>query len=231
MWDALVDLIRSYAARNRADAQQKNKEPFQEGRYAFITSYSTFAAAVLAFVAAIAFWFQFGAMQDETFQANRAWVAPINARPLEVKQPSKRILYGVNLPNLGKGPGTNMRWSMDSYLIHVPASRDYRTAKFRENNLCDGLSPDANGGEASYPSQADQPAPTKTEITKPGIVWGGDVASGSQAIVIRGCIAYETVSRTGHSAYCFIFDKLNFSPDLTKVTWLTVPCPNGNFAK
>jgi hypothetical protein len=226
----LVGVVGGYYARQNTEKELHQKNEAEGVRWAMWTAKGTWTAAVVAAGAAGLLIWQIIATREASFLENRAWLAPINARPLEVKKPSGLILYGISLPNMGKSPAINLNWKADSYLIQNPSSRDYRTAKFHGGNPCDGLAPDDKGGEASYPTQADQPPPTKTELTKSGITWGGDIESGKQIVVVRGCVAYETIGRSGFSAYCFIFDKLKFSPDLTNVTWLTVPCPSGNFA-
>ncbi|HWY16478.1 MAG TPA: hypothetical protein VNX86_15185 [Rhizomicrobium sp.] len=114
-WPTLVDAIASYAAYNRAKAQQPN-DPFSRkiARWTFVTGIGTILAAVLAGVAAYVFWRQLGTMQDQ-LDAARA-----EQRPWMVAQPAGEdchmqlsddgnITCTVTLSNIGKSPALEMR--------------------------------------------------------------------------------------------------------------------------
>ena len=95
-WAALADLIRSYAEYNRAKAKSaENYKAQPEGTAAWLTAGGTIGAAILAFVAAVIFWCQLGAMQ----QANRDTGKTANAAKKSADT-AYQALVGVERPVL-----------------------------------------------------------------------------------------------------------------------------------
>jgi hypothetical protein len=206
MWDALVDLIRSYVARNRADTQQiEGKKPFPEGRYAFITAYSTAAAAFLALIAAIAFWCQFGAMNEATVEANRGWLV-MNSPQLVRRQitPYRMTLdTDMKLANIGNGPAFNVSSFSEGFwfktTLHIrgrSATMNMAEQHFGPNNTCKSAETGADRGTI-WQKQLPDPISGGGGVEPPPSFYNDFVTYG-----YRGCVIYKVFGEVKYTRFC-----------------------------
>jgi hypothetical protein len=109
MWAALTELVRSYAAYYRAQAQNPQHPPrAREGVAAWLTGVGTILAAVLAFVAAVIFLYQLEIMSDTEQRQLRAYVFVEQAVETNFGG-SEAPVFHVDLKNGGQTPAYHMR--------------------------------------------------------------------------------------------------------------------------
>ena len=136
-----------------------------------------------------------------TVEANRAWIAPVNAileGPLIKGQP---VPVEVIYQDTGKGPALDNNNSGDTGITMpmsaAEAAEQQLVGPFRDTgNKCVGLKP-KSGGPAIYPTGNVQ---MSIERTVPADDF---LLSGSRTFYVEGCFAYRTMGEVHDSSYCF----------------------------
>lgn len=180
------------------------------------------ATLILAYIA----WNTDKTLHDTLVAANRAWLAPIEARMLGQPTLGVPLTYDIIYGNVGKEPALGFVAQEDVGIIDVPPPLTTLYSVFPKTLLRDICSrtKEADDSPARYPSALrDYIYRVSTEqirITQ-------EILDGSKAIYVNGCFAYKTFGRERKSEYCFIFLPASASGERT---FRSVSCPYGNRA-
>lgn len=184
-------------------------------------------AAVFAFVAAVAVWRSVLEAREATIDANRAWIAPIDAsleHPLS--KDDDKVMVSVSVLNTGHSPALDTVYSaiIDAAPDgHISDKRPCASTIPKKGQAA--LFPsDHLGGALSFSAQF----PTdKNPIA--------DVMAARQILYVMGCSAYRTMGQTHHTGFCFYLQ-----PELGPSTgqavakpvneWVFKKCPIANAA-
>lgn len=171
--------------------------------------------------------------QHSISEANRAWIAPRTvylATPLVINEHPH---FRVSFDNPGKQPAlnTDLRTQIlvaDNSAVDA-ALKDIKLwpKSFGGNGACD--SPSTNSGTEIY-----WPSPQPEAYT---LYFGGErsdpvvtaeILDGSQAIIVNGCVFYETFGEMRRSKFCFLVRQPS-SADTGPKAQIGI-CPAGNDA-
>ena len=219
-----------YAAKGKKDLRIAIKQltiTKAQVRVAQCLNCLTAIAACFAFVAAGGVWWSIHDAREATIDANRAWIAPIDAR-LEhpLSKDDDKVTIQVRVLNTGHGPALDTVYSAtidavpDGHISdkHPCASiipKEGQAALFPSDDL---------GGVLSFSAQF----PTDKNAI-------ADVMAAHQILYVMGCSAYRTMGQTHHTAFCFYLQ-----PELGPQTgqavakpvneWVFKKCPTANAA-
>jgi hypothetical protein len=161
----------------------------------------TGAAAAVGLGGLLVLGLQLYEAHTATVEANRAWIAPINAileGPLIKGQP---VPVEVIYQNTGKEPAIDTNNGGDSGITMPlsPAEADQQqlVGPFRNaESKCVGVKP-RGGSPAIFPTGPVQMSIERTVLADDAIL------NGSRTFYVEGCIAYNTMGETHTSSYCF----------------------------
>ena len=155
--------------------------------------------------------------EQNTMQAQRAWVGPTNAALPTAPQPGKAIDVTVVYQNTGHEPALAFSYNIDAFEMRrvdtvtaVPAPRMDSYKKFCQ------ITRHWPGGSAVYPNSSY----TLTDELPANTVDQG-FAIGQELLVIQGCFQYLTFNLPKYSYFCYYYD-----PSRTKIANLSI-CPIG----
>jgi hypothetical protein len=169
-----------------------------------------------------------------TVEANRAWVAPRSAYLRRAFVLNDHPVFRVTYDNVGRQPALNseMWWRVnivDADLL-VRSLKDASLAEtaFGRNIACDQHSAH-KGSEVIWPSRKPESYSNAYVGNPTDPIITDEVLDGRAAVVVHGCIFYETFHEVHRSAFCFWFRQV---PPAYMVTTTTaaIICPIGNDA-
>jgi hypothetical protein len=146
-------------------------------------------------------------MQTQTFEANRAWIAPLIVSLNTTGKVGDTITPGIGYENVGKGPALQMNWQFDDGYVDYPPSGDGRKLQIPVNKTCENLRPDP-AGVVEFPFSG-LPDSHKTMHVKYGSpIQKIDTAwmENKHWYFVQGCAAYSTMQRTGFTRFCFALE-------------------------
>jgi hypothetical protein len=192
----------------------------------------TLFAAIIALSTIIVLIFTLIDARKATVEANRAWVAPRSAYLTQPFVLNEHPVFRVTFDNVGKEPAPNIQtwWLVkivDANLL-VPSLKEPNLfeSAFGKNQACDGHT-SREAGETLWPSEKLEsytqfyvPNPNDPVITQ-------EVLDGRAAVVVQGCVLYETFNKLHQSAFCFWFRQV---PPTMTISHSAMICPIGNDA-
>ena len=151
-------------------------------------------------------------LQDahETFETgSRAWIAPIAVGLNSKPEKGKPVSFGVLYDNVGKIPATDIN---EYYQLHVINNSSFQTDNLADTlnktDFCKGIEP-KQGADILYPNAGKtqslisiQPTDLKTGEPNP---FYDNFISGNYTLIVQMCIAYKTLNKSHHSAFCYFY--------------------------
>lgn len=208
MWQALIELLRSRAARYRAEIiRLERPEEVTEGPWAKANAIGTIFGAILAGVAAIAVWSQLEKMEqankdsrDAFITGNRAWISPKAAA--FGKDETGHYILRVNYENIGKTPALDQDIFV-SLQNASPAVMNNDSAKkwIEEHNPCQRVRP-VRHMAVTYPG-----TPDTMTVDVSGIAEARATADtfdkGGWVMLVNICFAYNTFDQPHFTRACY----------------------------
>lgn len=153
------------------------------------------STGVAIFAALATFYFN----RANLVASNRAWIEP--ARPeivtgLKAGEPLKFVLAYTNI---GKQPALGVVINAIPRTVEPPKDGNWYKPFPGRNETCEAAHPNENG-LVVYPSADARQATTYFSQRFPE---QAKVLDGTQALVIEGCIGYETFNEAHYSAFCY----------------------------
>jgi hypothetical protein len=194
----------------------------------------TLFAAVAALATVVVLILTLRDTRSATIEANRAWIAPRSVYLTREFVLNDHPVFRLAYDNFGRAPAINneLWWQVaivnSDTLITSLKNPDIFNKEFGENVACAGKLA-RKGAEPIWPSPQTEaysnfysPNPNDPVITP-------EVMDGRQAVMIRGCIVYETFDEPHHSTFCFWFRR-GPSSDILTTKAAGYICPGGNDA-
>jgi hypothetical protein len=211
---AIIELIESYAAyyRQKAHGTDDNEAP-KEGPIAKLTGWSTFAAAILAFIAAVAFWFQFIAMHQANIDANRAWVSVPGLIQMSGSNVGDPIMYAIIERNPGREPAldVSVRGLDNDFVDGADATDRSYWEKLHLPDACESsitIHPGTVIFPTTDPISDGRSRPIgpferviSTDVRMMAVI-PPEMIQGKTLLYVRGCIRYKTMGVIGKTRFC-----------------------------
>ena len=145
-------------------------------------------------------------MRQSIVEGNRAWLAPKNAILLKELKVGEPMQIEISYQNVGKSPAQDVREYLNIRMLPDPTipSPEFN-ASIEADDICGRLEP-VKGAAIAFP---EQPEANSIQFSTKGpteeIDADSDVMSGKKTIVIEMCLAYTTMSRVGHTSFCYFY--------------------------
>ena len=206
-WPAIINVINSYAANQRAQAEKRNNPLSRRiGYWTRFGAISTGIGALLAFAAALIFWLQLEDARQAFADGNRAWIKtedPNLNGPAEIK-PGVQMRIEEPYRNIGKTPALNVAyWAEATWVDARPINNeiDVSTLPIPPNRACKM----AESGRAAktgvvYPEQSYHTSADASTT----VIFPPEVMVGRKLLVVQGCFVYDSFETPRHSAHCHI---------------------------
>lgn len=135
--------------------------------------------------------------------SERAWIGIGGVQGTQNPVKGDPFHYQINYIDSGKEPATHVAFAQTASPIDVPMNDDFSLITLPPNTTCDSLAP-ANGSVA-VPNVATGRGMDTGRGDRPLFI-SDEMMHGNKYIVIQGCIAYTTVGKPHHSAWCAIVE-------------------------
>jgi hypothetical protein len=160
----------------------------------------------------------------------RAWLSPINARLKSPLKADETPTFLIDVQNVGREPAFDATYRIADGLIAIPQTfSDWTMLPVGENDLCDKTLP-LSGNPTIFPGSGLSnsslsilyivAAPTQFSTPISNII------EKKAILFVRGCIAYTSVNKTRHTAFCNYIEPNSDPP----AAWPIKSCPKGSKA-
>jgi hypothetical protein len=191
------------------------------------------AGVLIAIVAAMILYCTLEDARKATVEANRAWLAPRTAHLLRILVLNAKPEVRLAFDNVGRSPATfsdirgRLVTARSEDVIRATRAPETWKKKFGDSDAC-------AGPERSVASPVYWPAATQETYS---ILFGGlkddpvttqGMIDGSEAMILYGCLSYETFNHRHMSTFCFYAGQPPWQNLRPEEAWIV--CPDGNRA-
>jgi hypothetical protein len=178
--------------------------------------------------------------------SQRAWIAPINFRLVDLADTDDPLKVRVTYQNVGREPAKNVRnWTATGFIPLSPVITDrwielgswYTAPNVQAKVICSRVGDTKNAGVV-YPSATSAMSvdTVKYSVDKniaaslgisPNIPLPVDDIKAAKAVYfVIGCFSYDTLSITRYSSFCAFLNPAGGGKDISQ--WAFSSCPVGN---
>jgi hypothetical protein len=140
--------------------------------------------------------------KDAVTAGSRAWVGPTNAVIAVQPQIGHEVIVNVSVQNTGKEPAKDFTWTVDPLTISGEStmlSMDMEDYVFR----C-FTTQSRQHAQVIYPSSGFGTG-FEFPVTFSADKIDQNVIDGYTTLVVRGCLTYDTFSKTRHASFCYFY--------------------------
>lgn len=175
-------------------------------------------ATVVSIIAAVATYY---VGSKSIIASNRAWIEPGRPAILSGLKTGEPLTFVIPYANIGKEPALNVVIQAPPRTVEPPKDGNWYSRFPGRNETC---SRPNESGLVVYPSTNPKEATTYPNQHFPD---QSAVLDGTKALVIEGCISYETFGEPHYSAFCYYVQPfVETSTDPRAI----IKCPTHNHA-